>query len=624
MNPTEFFREPLTTALGWALLHFLWQGALIALVLAVANASLPRASTSTRYALACGAMALMVLAVAGTFTWLRFTAPLEPAAAAGGLATPATEEFAASHAVSVIHAIGLKTRLAVWLPWLDCLWLAGVLMLSARSVLGWTVTQRLKHSNLTPLDPAWEQCALRLAQALKVSRPVRFSKSMLARIPAAIGWLRPVILVPVSAFAGLDPEQLEALLAHELAHIRRHDYLVNLLQTAAETLLFYHPAVWWVSRKIRIERENCCDDLAVSACGDVLTYARALTRLEELRTGSSLYAMAADGGALLARVRRLIAPGQPAVRRAKPWLAGALAAFTVCAVWAGARVSAERQAEASGLSPAFATASFDGGELELQAVPAPSQRQGSASKPPAQAESKGFIGDLADAGYPNLTADQLIAFKIHGVTPEYIRQLRAVGVADLTPDELVAFRIHGAGPEEIAELQSAGLGKLKPDQIVAARIHGVTPEYAKRMKSLGFGEVSIDQLIATKIHDITPEFANEIKALGLTGMTIDELIAFRIHGVDAAKVKEIASLGLGTPVPDQVVAMAIHGITPEFVRSLKDAGLTKLSYDDVIRARIRGITSEFIKEVLKHGFKDLTLDQLIRLKQARILSSDPI
>ena len=98
-----------------------------------------------------------------------------------------------------------------------------------------------------------------------------------------IGWLRPVILFPASALTGLSAEQLEALLAHELAHIRRYDYLVNLLQTTVETLFFYHPAVWWVSAQVRQEREHCCDDLAVAACGDVLTYARALTALEQLR-----------------------------------------------------------------------------------------------------------------------------------------------------------------------------------------------------------------------------------------------------------------------------------------------------------------------------------------------------
>jgi len=105
---------------------------------------------------------------------------------------------------------------------------------------------------------------------------VRLLISALVQVPTVIGWLRPVVLVPVGALSGLPAEYLEALLLHELAHVRRHDYLVNILQSVAEALLFYHPAVWWVSGHIRAERELCCDDVAVAVSGDALTYARAL------------------------------------------------------------------------------------------------------------------------------------------------------------------------------------------------------------------------------------------------------------------------------------------------------------------------------------------------------------
>src|SRR5687768_2508429 len=133
--------------------------------------------------------------------------------------------------------------------------------------------------------------------------------------------MRPVILLPASALTGLTTSQLELILAHELAHVRRFDYLVNLLQTIVETLLFYHPAVWWVSGRIRLEREHCCDDAAVAACGDVLSYARALTELEGLRGAMPALAMAATGGSLTERVRRLVdAPAH--AHRSSRWVAG--------------------------------------------------------------------------------------------------------------------------------------------------------------------------------------------------------------------------------------------------------------------------------------------------------------
>src|SRR5262249_15029310 len=127
--------------------------------------------------------------------------------------------------------------------------------------------------------------------------------------PSVTGWLRPIILLPLSAIAGLTPDQLEAVLAHELAHIRRHDYLVNLLQMAAETVLFYHPAVWWISARIRHERDLCCDDLAVRACGGALCYARALTALEKMRAGHPALALGSTDGPLFLRIRRLISGG---------------------------------------------------------------------------------------------------------------------------------------------------------------------------------------------------------------------------------------------------------------------------------------------------------------------------
>ena len=141
------------------------------------------------------------------------------------------------------------------------------------------------HARRTAGRATWQRMATRLSRRLHIGRAITLLESALVDVPTVIGWLKPVVLLPASALAGLSPQQLEAILAHELAHIRRHDYLVNLLQTLVETVLFYHPAVWWLSRRIRIERENCCDDLAVSLCGDPVAYAQALADLEALRSG---------------------------------------------------------------------------------------------------------------------------------------------------------------------------------------------------------------------------------------------------------------------------------------------------------------------------------------------------
>jgi hypothetical protein len=150
-------------------------------------------------------------------------------------------------------------------------------------------------------------------------------ESIRVDVPMVIGYLRPAILLPASALLNLTPQQLEAVLAHELAHIRRHDYAVNLLQNLVEGLLFYHPAVWWVGKQVRAEREQCCDDLAVPVCGGVRQYAQALTAMEEARMPAPGAALAANGGPLMQRIRRLLR--QPRERR--PLLASAIAGITV-------------------------------------------------------------------------------------------------------------------------------------------------------------------------------------------------------------------------------------------------------------------------------------------------------
>ena len=222
-----------------------------------------------------------------------------------------------------------------WLPLFVSVWLAGVALLTLRLFSGWMWVQRMKSHGARPAPEALQTAAERLMRRLHIGRAVRLLESTSVSVPTVIGWLKPVVLLPASALAGLAPNQMEAILAHELAHVRRHDYIVNLFQTVVETLLFYHPAVWWLSRRIRAERENCCDDLAVSLCGDPVAYAAALAELEGLRSTTGDLVLAATGGSLLQRVRRLL--GVPThAGRAPGWLAAGLALLVVISMSAGA------------------------------------------------------------------------------------------------------------------------------------------------------------------------------------------------------------------------------------------------------------------------------------------------
>ena len=346
-NAHALLAHPVLQTLGWTLLHFIWQGALVAILYAGVALSLRRATANLRYTVACACMLLMLALPVATFFHLnsnttaaafdRRTPEDAPDDSTGAPGTATTQAGAPARLYANLLIVpeegGASAPLQRWaedrftsaLPWLVLVWFAGALVLTLRLAGGWVLTEQLRREPAGALAGEWRETVARLARQLRVSRPVRLCESALVEVPTVIGWLRPVILVPASALAGLSAPQLEALLAHELAHIRRHDYLVNLLQSVAEIALFYHPAVWWLSGRVRVEREHACDDLAVRATGDVLVYARALTTLETLRgqKGSAhTLAVAADGGVLMQRIQRLI-KAQPAQAGRSTLLAGA-------------------------------------------------------------------------------------------------------------------------------------------------------------------------------------------------------------------------------------------------------------------------------------------------------------
>ena len=323
---------------GWTLLHFVWQGTVIALLLMIILRCLRSCSANARYVTACGALLLMVMAPLLTLRHLMRTEQREGVLMPGVVAVPATETARVTPMSSNVAGPvtdGLEVtkqsvagQIEALLPWLVIVWFVIVMLLSLRLFAGWLQLRRLRLT-ATQLDGEfWNEMRARMSQRLYVRRPIKLLKSAWLEVPAVIGWLRPVILFPASSLSGLTLEQLETILAHEFAHIRRHDYLVNLLQSVVETLLFYHPAVWWVSAKIREEREHCCDDLAVQVCGNSLTYAQALAKLEQLRATPVQLGVAIGGGSLLARIRRLVGT-PPEASTSASWSAAAFAAIVL-------------------------------------------------------------------------------------------------------------------------------------------------------------------------------------------------------------------------------------------------------------------------------------------------------
>jgi beta-lactamase regulating signal transducer with metallopeptidase domain len=517
--------------------------------------------------------------------------PVEDEPAAPVMAIPTTE----MPAVQLGWADAARSWIDPAIPWVLAVWLAGVCLLSLRLARGWVAARRVAERGCEPAAPRWQATLARLRRELGVSRPVRLAASALAQVPSVVGWLRPVVVVPVSAFAGLTTWQVEAVLAHELAHIRRHDYLVNLLQSAVETLLFYHPATWWVSRQVREERERCCDDVAVALCGDAAGYVRALAELEAMRAAPAL-AMSATGGSLLGRARRLLAP--PQTRRSSGTLAGAIALVLVAGAWATASAEQSASFSSSAMAPMdpasvpsamphAAPPTSEGVVTPLSAPPVAAQR----SAPPVVADAPAIPAPSAQPApplpAPSATAAPVVAPVPDSPVPEPLPVLAApipviappsppfppvppVSAAAFTPPVVAApprppragRSDEDDGPDLIDVMAELGYRRIPVDQLIALGVHGITRSFVAGMNGLGFGRLPVETLIAMKIHGVTPGFARDLRAAGVTIRRAEELQRMRIHGVTPEIVREARQLGFRPLSPDRLVELRIHGLLP--------------------------------------------------------------
>jgi beta-lactamase regulating signal transducer with metallopeptidase domain len=599
-------------ALGWTLLHFLWEGALIAAFLAGALALVRNANARVRYAASCAAMAAMLAAAAATFVSLRTTALPESMtpALSGTILVQEVRAIDAGFRAAAVRP-SLSATASAYLPALVWGWLAGVIALSVRAAAGWAMAERFARRHTWRAEAIWEERLAALARRLRVSAPVRLMVSGLAEVPGVVGWWRPVVLIPASLFSGLSSAQIDALLAHEMAHIRRHDYLFNLLQTAVETLFFYHPAVWWVSRKIREERENCCDDLAVDVCGNVVDYVRALADLEQMRRSVSRFAMAASGGSLLSRIQRLLGVQPSVIRVRSSWLAGTGAVATLLAAglavnglaWQSkSETGATSQTPAPAATPQSESNTQQGNpEIETRnARPEPPQADVEAERVRADLERlqqeaerrNAETGELDEEGRRlNQEFEQLNA---------QIRQLTEAKIRARLQQQQMLLVQAAAQLQQAAQAAQPGQPQSKPG-------------WLDQIEAEGYRNLTVDQLIRLKESGVTGEYIRQVRSAGLQP-SLEEWPRLREHGVTADYINEMKQAGLQNLTLNDVVRLREHGASPAWVREIQSAGFPNLSINDILRLREHGVTPESARDA-RSRLPNLTVDQLVRLKE---------
>jgi beta-lactamase regulating signal transducer with metallopeptidase domain len=576
-------------ALAWTLIHFCWQAAAVAVVYRIASLVLARGRSEMRYALSLAALLLMVGGALGTFAWEMRSATSSPAlpniaAEMKSVALRAALQQKATPGKQVVGLVSDVSSSMNLLRWIDGLWVLGVGVLSMRSIGGWWLIQRLRATAVDEAPEALQASFARIAVALGIRRETLLRISSAVAGPITIGALRTMVLLPLSSLTLLGPEELEMVLAHELAHVRRADFLCNIAQTLVETLFFFHPAVWWIGKQIRHERELCCDDLALKICPNPVTYATALFRLEEQRARQWRLAMALNGNqshqTLRLRIARIL--GEPVShgggRAVQPFsLVVACLALVASLVAAPPVVASFRPAMHGPIRHAAAQSAAATASTAVRPVTASVMHMA-----------------LHNAlGQASATASQKPSDELVQPHSSYIERMKAAGY-DVDLDKYIAMKIQDVTPEFAQAMGQAGFGKLSADQLIACKIHGVTPEYIAQLKQQGFEIKGVQDAISFRIFEVTPEFVAGMKSAGFANLTDQQLLSLRVQGV--------------TPEYAQGIAREFPGVTVE----------------DVIKTRIFHIDSAFIESAKKLGFGDLSLDKLVKLRISGILDDEPV
>src|SRR5580693_2345653 len=635
-------------SLGWALLHFLWQGTALAALAAGAMALCSRASQ--RYLVGLAVLGLMLLAPLATFFYghqrsgeVAIAKSSRIAMAESATISNRTVARSSAQPFLIARSIPLAPSLDA-LPWLVVAWLLGVAFFSLRCAGGLLRLERERRRQSSVVSVRVLQICSTLQDRIGLNRAVDFCECKWLQAPAVIGWFRPVVFLPVTALTGLSEEQLEAVIAHELAHIQRFDPFVNVFQVCVETLLFYHPAIWWLNKKIRAEREHCCDETAVAVCGNAVEYARALALMEEWRSAPVL-AMAANRGPLSERVLHLLGLHSSRAGMRKVGFAGSIV-FLATALVAGNALFGIAYpkpiyANTASIRHILHSALPQAQPQQPAATPAAKPSAAQTPRPDAKPMSaQSYIDGMKSAGLDDLSADSLIALKVQDVTPEYVRGMHELGLHP-DADTLVGMKVQGVTPEYVKGLRSLGFNP-DADEIIGMKVQGVTPEYVQGLKEAGIS-ADADQIVGMKVQGVTPEYVRELQALGLK-VDADDVVGLKVQGVTPEYVKGLRDQGLN-PDSNDVIGMRVQSVTPEYIRDIRALGLNpsaeeligmkvqgvnadyiktlqsggfKPDVDEVIGAKVQGITPEFIDAARKHGFKDLTIDKLIQLKNLGI------
>jgi bla regulator protein blaR1 len=521
----NFIPDTILRAACWSLLHSLWQGLIFAVVAGVIMVLTKKATSTLRYNLLCGLMALFLVASGYTF-YRELHLPLAAAPIANnvntvtdiketGVATPTVTAQPVTHAVqtgidSLVQYFNTHASLVV------VTWFIIFLARFVKVLSGLVYAQRIRHYQTGAAPAEWQQRLEQLLDRLQITRPVSLLESALIKIPAVVGFLKPVILVPVGMLAHISPQQVESILLHELAHIRRQDYLLNLIQHLVDTIFFFNPALIWVSSLIREERENCCDDVAIRETRSRKQLIAALVAFHEYKQSVRGYALSFAGkdNGVVSRVKRIVNKKNHSLSAGeRALLMGGLMVLSAAFVTINSSrpvplphpttrttpLVSRKSATANRPKPAAVTVTTP--TLQAPVVAHPAATPVTAAPVPVAAQK-----DTLPNPFQNASIDKLIECKEHGVTPEFVESFQKMGYTTISLDEAIQLVDHGVNTEFIRELGEKGYAHVSLEKAIQLRDHGVTIEFLNKIGELGFPNIPLEKAIELVDHGVTPDF----------------------------------------------------------------------------------------------------------------------
>jgi len=670
--------------ISWALIHSLWQDFIIAGILIISMSVLRNANSRLRYLMACGAMMIMFLTAIFTFAYkfdnnsYSFTSPGHAINAQSSMIGSGQFTYTKTDDPTALsgHAFFVNSGNSSFMTGIFSFWLLGVIIVSVYNLLAWRKTRYLVSTDTGPADNYWQTRFNEICDKLKLKRKILLVQSALVKTPCVVGWIKPVILAPASILTGLNASYLELILAHEIAHVKRYDIMVNYIQTFIETLLFFNPFVWWISNQIRLEREHCCDDIVVENFGDRIKYAHALADLESFRIPGPVLAIGADGGKLLPRIKRLVSSKnesryRPGIGATLITIASLLLIFSISflkspssnyayadtispgkiqippadyshegrweaqwyddeialrldfnrdgnstkEVWADELIGIEKARETKfTLSRDAGIFYFDGG---FDKIGNESLGSGICYFVP----NKDYFKELGRIGYSDSFLSsgkndkkQQLHLAIADLNYEYARQMKDLGYSDLSLDRLITLFYHGVNPEFITGLADAGYKNLDDDQLLRMRDHGVDPWYISELAHFGFKDIAADDLVKYRDHGVDGSFMSGLAKFGYTNLDLDELLRMRDHGVDGYYIDELTKYGYDDFSATDLVTLRDHGVDGYFISDLDEQGYKGLQVSLLRKMRDHGVDGSFISGLAEYGYNDLDPSMLIKMR----------